>query len=258
MMDQKEHFILRQKITVVITIIMLLGRIFFNLGEHLISDPSNLNWYLYYHLFGEYMLISIVLWLNRESLTNFNIDNQFIIILIFSGGILSIYYLPGILGVFTGIATFRTLVLYSRGLFKLSTINRNYVQLIAIIVIALLPYLFLYTYGLIVNNFHEPVNISTILYESSLPQIVIEEVIFRGALWVLLVKLNLNPWKIILIQGILFTIAHLDFISAPHLNIVWTLWIGIWLGIIVWHSKSLAPSTLTHFVADFLILIIRN
>jgi membrane protease YdiL (CAAX protease family) len=257
-MHQEEQSGPRQNITVVISLILLLIRIFTVLGARLIPNQSQLYWYGYYIYFTTYILISIVLWLNEESLINFNVDEQFVILLIFSGVILSIFYLPRTLGFFTGLATYRTFILFKRRRFKFSTLNKNYIQLVAIIVIALLPFLVLSSLRLFSNGFHESQNLLSILYQSGLPQSMIEEVMFRGALWMLLGKLNQSPWKIIIIQAILFLIVHLDFTTAPHLNLIWTLWMGVWLGIIVWRSKSLAPSTLTHFIADFLILIIRN
>jgi membrane protease YdiL (CAAX protease family) len=80
-----------------------------------------------------------------------------------------------------------------------------------------------------------------------LPFEVVEEVIFRGMLWMLLKDLGWPPIRIIVFQALLFWLAHSYLMfSAP-------LWFwalvpvaSVCLGILVWKTSSITPSTLLH------------
>jgi Type II CAAX prenyl endopeptidase Rce1-like len=245
-----------QQITVIIFLILLLARLFIPL-EQLIWHIALPSWYSYGYYFSAYMLASVMIWINRNDLRPLNIDKPFLLIFIFSGIILSLYYLPTILGICTGLTTFFNFTLYREEYFKFSIVPKNYVQVSAIIVIALLPFLVIYSWRLFSMGFRESESIWSILFSADLVGVTIEEVTFRSLLWMFLVKSNQSVVRIILLQAILFWIAHLEYISLPITFWFWTPWVSIWLGIIVWRSKSIAPSTLTHFIFNLLIALIH-
>jgi membrane protease YdiL (CAAX protease family) len=93
----------------------------------------------------------------------------------------------------------------------------------------------------------------TLLQGGGLPGIVVEEIMFRGMLWMLLKNLNFSEIKIVILQAILFWISHVYafnnlaffWINAPMISIL--------LGVIVWRSKSITPSTIAHILINMLL-----
>lgn len=84
------------------------------------------------------------------------------------------------------------------------------------------------------------------------PYIVVEEVLFRGMLWMFLRHINLSEVKILILQAIIFWLSHVN--AANDLIFFWLLIpaASIFLGIIVWRSKSITPSTIAHTLINAL------
>ena len=74
-----------------------------------------------------------------------------------------------------------------------------------------------------------------------------EELLFRGVLQRLFIKLFKNPWAGILVTAFIFSAIHLQFYGFIPRFIL-----GILLGLIYWYSGSLWPAIIAHFTYDAL------
>ena len=72
-----------------------------------------------------------------------------------------------------------------------------------------------------------------------------EELLFRGVLQRLFIKLFKNPWAGILVTAFIFSAIHLQFYGFIPRFIL-----GILLGLIYWYSGSLWPAIIAHFAYD--------
>jgi membrane protease YdiL (CAAX protease family) len=244
-------FALNEKISNAILIFLLFVRL---------ADP-----YLPVWIFGSntrewysgivYILTAAIILLNRHRLAALNIDRPFIAVLLL-GGILYVFFLIQSVGIFVGIAmgliywayqtnqlVFKNPVPYPKGTGFLVSLT---------ILLALVPIL------LFRPTLNTPLNLQifgTTFLEILIPQlagIVFEEVLFRGALWAYVRSLGLSEQAAFYISAILFWASHHETL----LNNPYFFWIAlpidaILLGLMVWRSKSLTPSTLSHFLFNF-------
>jgi len=72
-----------------------------------------------------------------------------------------------------------------------------------------------------------------------------EELLFRGVLQRLFIKLFKNPWAGILVTAFIFSAIHIQFYGFIPRFIL-----GILLGLLYWYSGSLWPAIIAHFVYD--------
>lgn len=78
-----------------------------------------------------------------------------------------------------------------------------------------------------------------------------EELLFRGMVQRLLIKMFKSPWAGILISAALFSAMHMQFYGFfPRFAL------GILLGLIYWYSGSLWVAILAHFVYDAVLIIL--
>jgi membrane protease YdiL (CAAX protease family) len=78
-----------------------------------------------------------------------------------------------------------------------------------------------------------------------------EELLFRGMVQRLLIKMFRNPWPGIIIAALLFSAMHMQFYGfLPRFAL------GILLGAIYWYSGSLWTAMLAHFVYDALVIVL--
>jgi len=87
---------------------------------------------------------------------------------------------------------------------------------------------------------------------TQLAGIVFEEVLFRGALWAYVRDLGLSERATFYVQAVLFWVSHHETL----LNNPYFFWVAlpidaILLGLMTWRSKSLTPSTISHFLFNF-------
>jgi len=86
--------------------------------------------------------------------------------------------------------------------------------------------------------------------------VVIEEITFRGLLWLFLRRLNILEWKILLLQSVVFLLFHINYVFQSPLAFIITIPVGSFLcGLLVWKSRSLAPSILVHYLYNVFIFI---
>ena len=72
-----------------------------------------------------------------------------------------------------------------------------------------------------------------------------EELLFRGVLQRLFIKLFKNPWAGILVTAFIFSAIHLQFYGFIPRFIL-----GVLLGLLYWYSGSLWPAIIAHFAYD--------
>ena len=78
-----------------------------------------------------------------------------------------------------------------------------------------------------------------------------EELLFRGMVQRLLIKMFKNPWPGIIIAAFLFSAMHMQFYGfLPRFAL------GILLGVIYWYSGSLWTAMLAHFIYDGLLIVL--
>ena len=99
----------------------------------------------------------------------------------------------------------------------------------------------------------DPRRLMWLFFLVALTPAICEEFVFRGAL---LQGLNreMPMWRSVTISAILFGIFHLSFETV--IRFLPTAWIGMLLGYVVWHTRSLFPSMLMHFVNNALAVLL--
>ena len=80
-----------------------------------------------------------------------------------------------------------------------------------------------------------------------------EELVFRGAILRSLLKWNSRPWVAIVISAALFSAAHLNPAQIPH-----TFLIGLLLGWMYWHTDSIVPGVVFHWVNNTVAYVLYN
>lgn len=204
-----------------------------------------------------YILTAAIILLNRHRLAALNIDRPFIAALLL-GGILYVFYLIQSVGIFVGIAVgliywayqtnqlvFKNPVPYPKGTGLL---------ILLIILLALAPILLFRPTLKIPLNFQIFGTTFLEILVVQLAGIVFEEVLFRGVLWAYLRGLGLSEQATFYIQAALFWVSHHEFLSLNHSYSFWVALpiAAILWGLMTWRSKSLTPSTISHFLFNFI------
>lgn len=201
--------------------------------------------YFFWDKLAFLIALSIII-INRANLIEMNIDKSFLIILSISIGIhVFNFFYP-----FGWVALILSLIFYlllKREEFIINNTTKTTFGILVLVIIVYLSFVLRYElkyteYNFLINNkFYQ--SIIRISFT------VTEELIFRGFLWMYLKNLNWHESIIIVFQSVLFWLFHLYLlplypiaflISIPIMSLI--------LGIITAHSKSLSPSTLSHFL----------
>lgn len=251
------EFTLNEKISNAILIFLLLVRVLDYDVALWIFGTNTPEWFLYWYNSIAYILIATIIWLNRHRLATLNIDRPFMAALILGGALYAVRTTPNNVGVLVGITA---------GLIFGAYINNQFVfknpvpfprgtglLILLSILLALAPVL---RFGLTLRPFlNSQTFIATFMgsMQSFLVPIVIEEVIFRGALWAYLRSLGLSERATLFVQALLFWIAHHRYLLLDKQYFFWVAvpCIAILLGLLAWRSKSLTPSTIGHFLFNF-------
>ncbi|MBV6401913.1 MAG: hypothetical protein CNIPEHKO_02216 [Anaerolineales bacterium] len=251
-------FVRNEKWSNLVLVVLLLVRIFDHDLALWIFGANVPDWALYWYNGIAYILTTTIVWLNRYRLAALNIDRPFMVVLIFGGVLYALRETPNNIGALVGISAgliywgyinnqfvFKNPITYSKGTGLLMLLS---------ILLALAPVL------LFPSTLKTPLSfqIFSVTFIGSLQAYlalnVFEEVIFRGALWAYLRSLKLNDQAAFLVQAFLFWIAHRSLLLANHPYSFWvaTPCIAILLGLLVWRTKSLTPSIISHFLFNFL------
>jgi sodium transport system permease protein len=92
-----------------------------------------------------------------------------------------------------------------------------------------------------------------LLFVAAVTPAVCEELVFRGVLLQSLSREE-RAWRAVLISAAVFGGFHLSFESA--LRFLPTAWIGLLMGWVVWHSRSLFASMLMHFLNNAFVVVL--
>lgn len=249
-----------EKIAAVILILLLLVRLIDQYLPVWLFGTSIPGWYAYWYVGIAYILMVVIVLLNRHRLPSLNIDKPFLIALMI-GGFLYLFYLTPDIGILVGITAAFVFWAYQNNHFVLKNTLEypsGTVLLISIsILLALLPV------ALFNPRFERSLNFESILasaFQAQLALTVFEEVIFRGALWAYLRDFGLKEWTIFVLQALLFWIAHSKY---AFVEIPYTFWVAaplasVFFGLLVWRSHSLTPSTIAHFLYNFTGILIKK
>jgi sodium transport system permease protein len=92
-----------------------------------------------------------------------------------------------------------------------------------------------------------------LLFVAALTPAICEELVFRGVLLQSLSR-EVRAWRAVLISAAVFGAFHLSFESA--LRFLPTAWIGLLMGWVVWHSRSIFASMLMHFLNNAFVVVL--
>lgn len=258
--DSKETFATQEKISNVILFFLLLVRLIDQNLAVWIFGAKIPNWFPYWYAGILYILIVVVVWLNRHRLVMLNIDRPFMIALIL-GGLLYAFHLTLDIGIFVGIATGFVYWAYQGNHFCLKNSVRyppgTVWLMFLLVLLALLP-VFIYT-----PTFKTSLNVQSViasLFQTQLALIVFEEILFRGAFWAYLRERGLRERAAFSLPAILFWISHHRFLLLSDQYFFWIVapLVSILLGLLAWRSKSLTPSTISHFLFNFTTALLKN
>jgi hypothetical protein len=208
----------------------------------LIENTLNYLWERY-----SFVLASVMIFVNYGNLSKLNIDKSFLVLYAISGIIFSVYYFwpVGWLGLlFAGLIIYLLL----KNKFNLEQrAHRNPAMIIAILVIVFCCY---WLFKIIIVG-TPAIDRYIVVFLTGSPFAVIEEVIFRGMLWMDLEASGWRHFRIVLVQALLFWILHIKYmLSDPFLFWVQLPIVGVFLGILVWRYKSISPSTVAHILLN--------
>jgi sodium transport system permease protein len=82
---------------------------------------------------------------------------------------------------------------------------------------------------------------------------ICEELVFRGVLLQSLSREE-RAWRAVLLSAAIFGAFHLSFETA--LRFLPTMWIGVLMGWVVWHSRSIFASMLMHFLNNAFVVVL--
>jgi membrane protease YdiL (CAAX protease family) len=237
----------------------LLGLRFVDRNLLLIFNNRIPDWFDYYLRAAIYMIIAGTIWLNKNDLASLNIDGLFIKLFIFTGVLLSAFYVPPPIGAITGIVVIVVVWYYRRGLLIFQRTEYSRTRVLSLIllsltppILTLLPFIFNKNFSLSLNS------IFLAVYDADLATIIFEEVLFRGLFWMFLSKRNLTGGRIVIIQAIVFWVSHYYYFSNTILFWITTPIISLLFGMIVLRTKSIFQSTCAHFAYNALILITKQ
>lgn len=220
-------------------------------------------WFNDYYSFSLYVLIFLLIWINRDNLKSYNINVTSLNILVFGGIILTIQLSEVLLKV--ALLLIVSFFCWAKSQNLLRTHETTYyptwvlIIFIFFIVLAWLPVL-LYSVPTQSTAGSRAINLSTAFFQAYLPGVVFEEFLFRGFLWGYLSKIKVDERIILLIQAVLFWISHHRFLLLHNTYLFWLPLpiMALLLGWVVMKSKSLASSTIAHYLFNFTTSIVKQ
>lgn len=196
------------------------------------------------YLFDNYsfILVMVVIIVNRNRLKDLNIDKFFIPILLI-GGMSYRWASSGLWLVVINLWIFFTAFLYVKGWLKFGDTEPILLRITLVIVIAF----FLCILFIIDSITFTKIGWAIQWFKEGISLLIVEEVMFRGLLWMFLKNLNFSVFKIVVLQAILFWLSHVYYANDyPILFWVLAPIAGIIFGIVVWRTRSITSSTIAH------------
>jgi sodium transport system permease protein len=99
----------------------------------------------------------------------------------------------------------------------------------------------------------DPLRLAWLLFLMALSPAITEEFVFRGVL-LSGTKRHLSPPRLVLLNGVVFGIFHLSFVTA--FRFLPTAWLGVLIAGVVWRTRSIWTGVLMHFVNNAVIVIL--
>jgi len=210
------------------------------LGLGLVEDST-------YYLWDNwsFVLVGLVIIANRSDLYSLNVDAYFVIIFFCSGLAYFRFSFLEPSGWAVALVSVSIILLFRRGEFKFGAPDPSMWRIVSIIGIAS----FVVLGWSFIRGSLDAKAIGGAIHEllTGLPLLVVEEMIFRGMLWMFLKDLGRSTSMIVVFQAILFWLSHSYFIFTEPIYF----WLiipaaGILFGILVWKTRSITPGTLAH------------
>lgn len=220
----------------------------------------DLNAYIKYtYIVTIYLVIALLIWLERENLHEFNLDRLSLFILIASSffrrrvGVENEAYFLLIIGAAGLVVLISTILNWS----KIPRANFRWVASGLIIAcITLIPITLIQSFQVQTNpnNAPGPYGVFWDIMRRAIYNLSfnapIEEILFRGFVWGYLQRLNWNVNKIFWVQGTLFWLLHIGQITAP-----FTFFLSIPILIYVSseltrRSHQVSPSIISHLIIN--------
>lgn len=257
--EEPKHdvFIRNENISSIILTFLLLLRLADNYLAVWMFGENTPDWFQHWYAGIAYILTTTIVWLNRHRLAALNIDRPFIVALIF-GGVLYTFYLRYGVGILVGFAIGLIFLAYQTNQLVLSNpvsySKGTGLLMFLTVLLPLVPVLFI---GPTLKSTLDANAFSTTFQRiliTDLAAITFEEVLFRGALWAYILSFGLSARTAFYTTSVFYWISHhrLLALSTPY-----SFWVSlpiqaILLGLMTWRSKSLTPSTISHFLFNFI------
>lgn len=213
----------------------------------------------YYYVLITIILITVVVWVNKEQLSDLHVDKYFVYVFLTLDILIFMLYGVTSLGISGCASALYVIYLIRKRKFHFED-DQKLKSLILLSMLGIAPVLLLRLLAsepsLFLKNLFmlSGVHILGLIFKA-LHGVIFEEVLFRGLLWMFLEKLRLSSIKVLIIQAFLFWIVHVNSVS-------WiSFWVflpvmSLWLGFLTLRSKSLLPSIVTHFVYNLIAYLI--
>lgn len=204
-----------------------------------------------YNLFlnWSFVLVAIIIIVNRGDLKGMNIDWAFMTLFIVGSLVYWVYY-RWTSGWIVLLVPFVIYILYKKQKFKFGKTEPIAGRMTIVLVVGFVLGLFLLRYDLLTIR-----NILWVTHSfaTQFPFTLVEEVIFRGLLWKFLTDINWPAPKIVVTQAFLFWLSHSRYMNTDPAYF----WVAIpiasiILGIIVWRTGSITVSLFAHIFYNFL------
>jgi membrane protease YdiL (CAAX protease family) len=254
---------MKQRFTEILFLFLLALRFADGSFFYVLFDAQTPDWFMYLYYIIIYSSIVTLIWLNKNRLSDMNIDRWFIVLILIAGAFLFLFYLPPSIGIVVlSLMAFTTWSLINAKL-NLATFNVAPWKLFVYVFVPLIPVIS----GILYNNFFVGIKIYvdtqsmlSIIINRDFLGIAYEEILFRGVLWMLLVDLKLSPRAVLLVQALLFWLSHYQLFFEGSYYTFWiTLpFISLTYGIIVFKSKSISATSLCHLINNIATVIANS
>jgi membrane protease YdiL (CAAX protease family) len=209
--------------------------------------------YAYIHL--SMLIVAIVILVNRRDTRKLNVDWPFLILFLWGALAFCRDYLWPV-GWLTVLLAIYILFTPNKDGNRFVKIEQGVVEAIVVILIAFFICLLFLRTALDFRTIRTAVYWFLIGFP---PAAMIEEVTFRGLLWMWLRSRNWPEVRIVVVQAILFWLAHTKYLLAEPVAF-WVVvpLLSMLLGIIVWRTRSITPSAIAHICINVCWSIIVN
>lgn len=254
---------MQQKITKILFALLLAIRFADGLYLMLFLNSQISDWFAYLHSLTIYSAIVAIVLLNKNRLRDMNIDQWFIALILVAGVFLLLFDLPPSIGIIILLLMVVMVWFLMNTQSDLAPFNTEAWKLFAYIFISIIPISLLILYNVALAGIKINVDEQSILLialRRDILGIVFEEILFRGALWMLLIDLKLSPRTTLLAQALLFWVSHYRFLFTGSYFAFWVMMpiLGLTYGVIVYKSKSISITSLCHWSNNFLTAILNS